>query len=73
MSTWSHRRQAEREQQILHGVNCQHELIATGGTGKMEHASSISSEITSHCKASEAVTTQTPWVPEILAEAGEKE
>lgn len=62
-----------REQQILHGVNCQHELIATGGTGTMEHASSIGSEITSHCKASEAVTTQTSWVPEILAEAGEKE
>ena len=36
MSRWSHKYQAEREQQILEDINYQHALIATGGSGKMD-------------------------------------
>lgn len=60
MSRWSHKYQAEREQQILEDINYQHALIATGGSGKMEHAGSFRSERTSYQKTSVASNNSHP-------------
>lgn len=64
---------AEREQQILKDVNCQHELIATGGAGKTSMPGAWAGRDPAVGKPLRPITARIPWMSEIPAEEGEKE